>query len=171
MKKHLLPLCCLLLLGACTARPKPAVPVLAEHLPWGMIGAKIYDTGNGQRIAEITPGGPAEKAGFRVGDVISSIDGKSFPDTKSLIRFIRATPPGTMRTFSLYRLDELRLPITVGTFPQEEQLYQMAADALRALDIKRAADLWDKLVKVYPGATRAAQAKQLLDELKKKQQQ
>ena len=170
MKKHLVPLFFALFLGACARTPKPVTPPLADHQPWGMIAAKIYDTDGGQKIMEVTPGGPADKAGCRVGDVIRSVAGRHFGDTKSLIRFIRATPPGTVRSFSLYRENELRLDITIGTYPQDEQLYQMAADALRALDIRRAGDLWNKLVKLYPGSYRAAQAKRLLDELEKKQQ-
>lgn len=169
MKKHLAPLCFALLLGACARTTKPVTPPLAEHQPWGMIAAKIFDTGDGQKISEVTPGGPADRAGCRVGDVIRSIEDRRFGDTKSLIRFIRATPPGTVRRFTLYREDELKLEITIGTYPQDEQLYQMAADALRALDIRRAGDLWDKLIKLYPGSSRAAQARRLLDEMKKKQ--
>jgi len=49
----------------------------------GMIGVVFNDDeqagGKGMRVDAVTPGGPADKAGVRHGDVITSVDGKPVP--------------------------------------------------------------------------------------------
>jgi predicted metalloprotease with PDZ domain len=42
----------------------------------GMFGMAVSNSGNGLRVDAVTPGGPAERAGLRTGDTITSIDGK-----------------------------------------------------------------------------------------------
>ena len=41
----------------------------------GMLGVVLDDDGRGLRVSAVTPGGPAERAGIREGDVITAIDG------------------------------------------------------------------------------------------------
>jgi len=49
----------------------------------------------------VTPGGPAEKAGIRPGDVILAIDGRPVTQPDELIVAIRAHAPGDVVTLTL----------------------------------------------------------------------
>ncbi len=48
----------------------------------------------GAYVVDLTSGGPAAKAGVRVGDVIVAFDGKPVPDSDTLGELIRARAPG-----------------------------------------------------------------------------
>jgi serine protease Do len=48
----------------------------------------------GALIAGITPGGPAAKAGFQVGDLVLVFDGKQVPDSRTLPRMVAETAIG-----------------------------------------------------------------------------
>lgn len=50
---------------------------------------------NGALIASVSSGGPSDKAGLKIGDVIISLDGKPIKDMNNLIRLVSSTPVGT----------------------------------------------------------------------------
>lgn len=143
-----------LLSTGCGSRVKPPLEPDAPHRPWGILGATIYQEDNGQKISSLVMGGPAATAGILRGDLITAIDGKTFGSTTSLIRYVRATLPGTICTLNITRGWENRLSfkVTIGTFPQDEQLYTMGLKALEAMDYQRAKDLFEKIIRKYPGS-------------------
>jgi serine protease Do len=49
---------------------------------------RVYGFKNGVLVQEITPGGPAEKAGLKAGDIITTIDGRSIKDGDDLVNEI-----------------------------------------------------------------------------------
>lgn len=51
-------------------------------------------TDGGSRISEVTPGGPADVAGLRSGDVITSLQGRETTDSTELVVAIRSFAPG-----------------------------------------------------------------------------
>ncbi len=51
-------------------------------------------TGNGAKVTAVTAGGAAQKAGLKVGDVITAIDGAPVSDATALIVRIRSLAPG-----------------------------------------------------------------------------
>jgi len=51
-------------------------------------------TDGGSRVSEVTPGGPADAAGLRSGDVITSIQGRETSDSTELVVAIRSYAPG-----------------------------------------------------------------------------
>lgn len=52
----------------------------------GMFGMAVNDGDNGLHVDAVTPGGPAERAGIRTGDVIVAINGKSVsPDGRTAL--------------------------------------------------------------------------------------
>lgn len=74
----------------------------------GVLLDRTY-TGQGVRVMEraqggqqpVTPGGPAEKAGIRPGDVIVAIDGRPVTQPDELVVAIRAHAPGDVVTLTL----------------------------------------------------------------------
>lgn len=59
--------------------------------------------GPGALVEEVTPGGPAQQAGLRRGDVITAVDGRPVADAQTLIIAIRANAPGDRITLRVVR--------------------------------------------------------------------
>lgn len=47
----------------------------------GMLGIVLKDERDGMHVLAVTPGGPAERAGLKVGDVLTAVNGKAIPRT------------------------------------------------------------------------------------------
>lgn len=58
------------------------------------LGVSVSDTANGVRVDTVHPGTPAEKAGFREGDVVVEFDGERVRSAMQLTRLVRETPEG-----------------------------------------------------------------------------
>lgn len=71
-------------------------------------------------IQEITPGSPAEKAGFIVGDVISSIDGNAVKGVPDLVHYLQTKKFGDTSTVELER-DGTKISYSVTLFEMEEE--------------------------------------------------
>jgi serine protease Do len=56
---------------------------------------RVYGFKNGVLVQEITPGGPAEKAGLKAGDIITAIDGQPIKDGDDLVKEIASRRPGS----------------------------------------------------------------------------
>lgn len=71
----------------------------------GMLGASVSTSpanddasqvfGDGARIEEVNSGGPAQQAGLKSGDVITSFDGKPISEASELTAAVRQVEPGT----------------------------------------------------------------------------
>jgi serine protease Do len=63
----------------------------------GLPGAvnRVYGFKNGVLVQRVTTGGPADKAGLKVGDIITSIDGRSIKDGDDLVNEIASRRPGS----------------------------------------------------------------------------
>jgi Do/DeqQ family serine protease len=79
-------------LGATIA---PVTPELAQQF-------KVPDTG-GALIQDVTPGGPAAKAGLKPGDVIRKFSGQPIGDSSDLLAKVASTNPGTPATLEILR--------------------------------------------------------------------
>ncbi len=75
----------------------------------------------GSVVAYVAPGGPVEKGGLRVGDVILQV-GNVFPsDERALLRAIAETPIGREAMFGLLRNGQAqRLNVTVQEWPRDQ---------------------------------------------------
>jgi serine protease Do len=80
----------------------------------GLSGAvnRVYGFKNGVIIQEVTPGGPAEKAGLKPGDIIASVDGRPIKDGDDLVNEIASRRPGSSVRLG-YARDSKQLDATV----------------------------------------------------------
>jgi serine protease Do len=56
---------------------------------------RVYGIKNGVLVNKVEPGGPAERAGLKPGDVITSVDGRSIKDGDDLVNEIASRRPGS----------------------------------------------------------------------------
>jgi serine protease Do len=63
----------------------------------GLSGAvnRVYGFKNGVLVQSIQPGGPAEKAGLKAGDIVVAIDGRNIKDGDDLVNEIASRRPGS----------------------------------------------------------------------------
>jgi putative serine protease PepD len=70
----------------------------------------------GAKILKVNSGSPAEKAGLRPNDVVTSVAGEKVPDGIALIVAIRSHQPGDTISFTVQRgATQMRLRITLGS--------------------------------------------------------
>jgi serine protease Do len=71
----------------------------------GLSGAvnRVYGFKNGVLVQEVTPSGPADKAGLKAGDIITTIDGRTIKDGDDLVNEIASRRPGSSVRLGLMR--------------------------------------------------------------------
>lgn len=79
--------------------------------------------GQGELIARVEATGPAAKAGIRVGDVVTKINGQAVTPDDTLTRLVANVKPGSTVRFDLIRdRRPMSVNVTVATRPSEDQL-------------------------------------------------
>jgi serine protease Do len=74
----------------------------------------------GALVANVEPGGPADKAGLRAGDVILGIDGRPIARSSELPPLVAQVKPGSPATLEVWRDGRKQpLKITVGALKEE----------------------------------------------------
>jgi serine protease Do len=77
--------------------------------------------GKGAIVADVVPNGPAAKAGFEQGDVVTAIDGVAVEDSTDLTRKVAAVPAGQTAVFSVSRAGKaMQLKAAIGNRPDEK---------------------------------------------------
>lgn len=73
----------------------------------------------GVGIVEVTPGGPADKAGLQSGDVITAINGTATPDTETLSVVLAGMRPGQQAPVKISKPDGSTdtVKVTLGQLP------------------------------------------------------
>ena len=86
-------------------------PAIAESF-------KLQDA-RGAIIAGVLPGGPADKAGVKLGDVLTAINGAPVVDPQAMLNLVAALQPGAAAKIKLRRQTQsLELQVTVGRRPK-----------------------------------------------------
>jgi serine protease Do len=76
---------------------------------------RVYGFKNGVIVQKIQPGGPAEKAGLKPGDIITSIDGRSINDGDDMVNEIASRRPGSsIRLGYLREGKQAEATVTIG---------------------------------------------------------
>jgi serine protease Do len=95
------------------------IGVKIEEVTPDMAQALSMPQAEGSVVAYVQPGGPAETAGLRVGDVIVSINNAASSDERALLRTIATTPIGQEMTLALWREGKpVTLTVTVHEWPR-----------------------------------------------------
>ena len=77
----------------------------------------------GALIAEVTGGAPAERAGLRGGDIVTSVNGQPIDNASQFTRRVAATAPGQSLTLNVLRDGASRaLTLTTALRPAEAQI-------------------------------------------------
>jgi S1-C subfamily serine protease len=97
------------------------------------LGEKYGLPGNGAIVSEVTPGGPAEKAGIRggdqediegipvpIGDVITGLEGEPVTSSDDVIEVVNSVKPGKKIGMTVVTPGEKErhVEVTVGTRPE-----------------------------------------------------
>jgi hypothetical protein len=77
----------------------------ADESPRGFLGVGLTDVAGtpGAQVGVIAPGGPAEKAGVRVGDVIVAVDGHPAANSQAVVRALAGLSAGQRAQLSILR--------------------------------------------------------------------
>ena len=90
----------------------PVDPVLA--------GALGRDDGKGAVVSQVVPDSPAAKAGLRVGDVITAVDGHAVDAPRDLVRAAATASQGNRMTLSVLRRDGTKeIAVTLAAAPDQ----------------------------------------------------
>jgi serine protease Do len=90
----------------------PLDPVLA--------GALGREGGKGAVVSQVVPDSPAAKAGLRVGDVITAVDGRAVDAPRDLVRVAGTTAQGSKLTLSVLRRDGTKeIAVTLAAAPDQ----------------------------------------------------
>jgi serine protease Do len=85
----------------------------------------------GSIVAATSPGGPAEKAGLQIGDVVLRFGDKTPSDERALLRMIAEAPEGQASSLTVWRAgQEQVLPVVVREWPRQQwDKYDMVSKA------------------------------------------
>ncbi len=113
---------------------KQALPQLiaSGHITRGQMGVMIQgmdediakalgmDRAHGALVEQVTPGSPADKAGIKAGDVITSVDGRDVASSNELPRMVASHAPGTHVKLGVLR-DKVARDADVTLEPLKEE--------------------------------------------------
>jgi serine protease Do len=96
---------------------------LAEY--FGLVQTK------GIIVAKVLPGSPADKAGIKSGDVITSFDGRPVKNTRELLSAVGQTEEGKTVSVGIRRKNRnIKVKVTVGARPEDiNELYSYAQES------------------------------------------
>jgi serine protease Do len=97
--------------------------------------------GGGALVGDVSPGGPAAKAGVERGDIVLEMDGQTVNGPDDLSVRASALPPGTVVHLKVFRKGATQdVSVTLGQYPEKGQIAQGggegAAEALKGVQVQ-----------------------------------
>ena len=90
------------------------------------------DKARGALVADVTPTGPAERAGIMAGDVIVRFDGAAINEMRDLPRIVAETAVGTAVTVEVMRKGKLvEVPVELGRLEDGEKVMALQSPPAR----------------------------------------
>jgi putative serine protease PepD len=99
---------------------RDVVPRLArgEAIERPYLGLTTAAASAGVEVQEVAPGGPAQRAGLRAGDVVASVDGQAVSEPDDITDALDGKEPGDSVDVEVERNgDRERFDVTLGTRP------------------------------------------------------
>ena len=107
---------------------QPVTPKMAK-----LLGAPET---RGAVVGLVEPDSPAERAGLQRGDIIFGMDDKRFDDARHLRLCVASVQPGTEVEVLVWRDgNETRLPVKLGTLPEDDPPAARPTNSLRGLSV------------------------------------
>ncbi|OFK87290.1 MULTISPECIES: DegQ family serine endoprotease [unclassified Eikenella] len=79
------------------------IGVVIQEVNYDLAKSFGLQTANGALISQVTPGGPADKAGLQPGDIVQSVNGENVKASSDLPMLVGMMPPGTQLTLGIWR--------------------------------------------------------------------
>ncbi len=119
--------------GVVPAPPQPPAqpkPQPAPKMARGYLGVRAVDLSadekkelgvkGGLKLEEVVPGSPADKAGFKAGDVVVAIDGRGVDAAQDVRIIVAAAGPGASLEFDVLRDGKKRtIKVTLARHPED----------------------------------------------------
>lgn len=89
----------------------------------GWLGVALAEVegADGVVISQVTPGGPAARAGLRRGDQVLAVNGDQVGNVRALTKTVAGLPPGSAVRLAVRRQGrDLGISVTIGRRPNEE---------------------------------------------------
>ena len=104
------------------------VRVSADPISKEMAQGLGLPASGGALLSQITPGGPAEKAGLQPGDVIVEFNGRPVSDNEALVNYVVGSKPGTTVPLTVFRNKQRRtVNVTINELDLEAEEGRSAA--------------------------------------------
>ena len=106
--------------GKCTDDAQTCLNKMSAKKSAGWLGMKYDKAEDGTvSVKEITPGSPAEAAGFQKGDVLLTLNGASYADKEALKKAKADWKPGSKVNFTVKREGaEKQIAVTLAPIPE-----------------------------------------------------
>ena len=79
------------------------IGVVIQEVSFDLAQSFGLQAANGALISQVTPGGPADKAGLQPGDIVQSVNGENVKASSDLPVLVGMMPPGTQLTLGIWR--------------------------------------------------------------------
>lgn len=132
--------------------------IMVQHLDEDGMGS-INLKGQGDAVMDITPGGPADKAGFKKGDIVIEYNGKAINSDNRITRLVGETVVGQTVPVKMYRdKTYVTLNVTVGEY--EEAVKEGKLSPLGESDTPKKSKDTVEVMGIKVGSLSAEQTKQ-----------